>query len=377
MRGPGLARVTVSALTRPTRVGIRSLLPRGEADEKGKQINAFASWPSSPPTLCPAPQAERGNGLWQRQTRTDRHHAPPSGTRTSPIVGRSRGAFSLIASLLLLCAGTLKAAEVAPGDLILAVHPYLPYSALQVRFEPLARYLAAGLDRPVKVRIGRDYEEHIDEVGRDQVDIAYMGPVSYVRLVQRYGAKPLLARLERSGRATQGGHIVVRNESPLRTLSDLQGHSFAFGAPESTMSSVVPQAVLAEAGIRLGDLRRVMRFRGYSNVALAVLSGQTDAGAVKNEVYEDFARLGLRSLTRLPEVSEHLFVTRADMPPAEIERLRELLLNLAQVPGGLEVLKAIHRDATALVPVSDRDYDNLRALLQKIDESDDQQRRAQ
>jgi phosphonate transport system substrate-binding protein len=120
-----------------------------------------------------------------------------------------------------------------------------------------------------------------------------------------------------------------------------------------------------------------MRFRGYSNVALAVLSGQTDAGAVKNEVYEDFARLGLRSLTRLPEVSEHLFVTRADMPPAEIERLRELLLNLAQVPGGLEVLKAIHRDATALVPVSDRDYDNLRALLQKIDESDDQQRRAQ
>lgn len=307
----------------------------------------------------------------------DRRDAAPMRTHGAPPSLPVRLAAFLALSLLLLCVGTLKAGEAAARDLILAVHPYLSYSALQLRFEPLARYLSAGLGRTVKVRIGRDYEEHIDEIGADRVDIAYMGPVSYVRLVQRYGAKPLLARLERRGRATLEGHIVVRDDSALQALNDLRGHSFAFGDPESTMSSVVPQAVLADAGIRPNDLRRVMRFHGHSNVALAVLSGQMDAGAVKAEVYQDFARLGLRSLVQLPGVSEHLFVARADMPPAEVERLRDLLLNLAQAPGGPEVLKAIHPDATGLVPVSDADYDNLRGLLRKIDEPDGQQRPAQ
>ena len=92
-------------------------------------------------------------------------------------------------------------------------------------------------------------------------------------MVELYGRKPLLARLERNGKAVLVGHIVVPEHSPLRNVGELRGKAFAFGDPESTMSSVVPQAVLAAAGISLSDLSRYANYRGHSNVALAVLRG--------------------------------------------------------------------------------------------------------
>ena len=78
---------------------------------------------------------------------------------------------------------------------LLGVHPYLSHGEVYRRFKPLADYLAQRLGRRVEVRIGRDYDEHIREVGMDRLDIAYLGPVSYVKMTAAYGRKPLLACL--------------------------------------------------------------------------------------------------------------------------------------------------------------------------------------
>lgn len=272
------------------------------------------------------------------------------------------GALAAIA-ILLSHSIAARAADENVRTLLLGVHPYLSYGELQNRFLPLAHYLAKSLGMTVKVRVGRDYAEHVQEVGHDRIDIAYLGPISYVHMVKLHGSKPLLARLERDGKAVLVGHIVVPEHSPLQNVAELRGRAFAFGDPESTMSSVVPQAVLAAAGISLNDLSHYANYRGHSNVALAVLSGQMDAGAVKSEIYDDFSERGLRSLTKMPEVSEHLFVARADMPPTLVEKIRMLLLGIAEDPEGMLALKALHRDASGLVAVTDQDYDALRSLL--------------
>lgn len=250
--------------------------------------------------------------------------------------------------------------------LTLGVHPYLSHAELQRRFAPLAGYLSQALGTPVRVQVGRSYAEHILETGRDHVDIAYLGPIPYVRVVEQYGPKPLLARLEIDGRPVLTGHIVAASGSNLRSLADLRGKAFAFGDPESTMSSIVPRAELAAAGVRLADLGSYVHLHGHNNVALAVLSGQADAGAVKNEVLDAYAGRGLRSLSALPEVSEHLFVARADLPEDAVERLRQLFLHLRESPGGPLILQAINSKATGFVPVTDADYDNLRDLLETI-----------
>ena len=274
---------------------------------------------------------------------------------------RPRWLYGILAAIGMLATSVGMADE--RDTLIMGIHPYLSYAELQARFRPLARYLARHLDRPVEVRVGSNYTEHMDHIGRDDIDIAYLGPVSYVQVVNRYGHKPLLARLERNGKAILDGHIVVAQYSTIQRITDLNGRTFGLGDPNSTMSSVVPLAVLRQAGVDIDTAAQRRRFRGHTNIALAVLSGKIEAGAVKSEVYEKFANRGLRSLQRLPEISEHVFVARTDMPEALSTRIRALLLSLHITPEGRSLLRTLHPDATALGPVVDSDYDPLRTIL--------------
>ena len=276
---------------------------------------------------------------------------------------------SLLAFLLLLFgpAAVGAASEPLQRPIVLAVHPYLPSVDLQKRFAPLAEYLGRVLGQKVVVRVGRDYEEHIMAIGSDGVDIAFMGPAPYVKLVARYGAKPLLARIETKGDAYLSGVIITRSDSPLRSVAGLRGKVFAFGDPDSTMSSLVPRYALQLAGVPLTALAHYEYLGAHENVALGVLAGDFDAGAVKVEGFDAFAARGLRVLAKLPRVSEHLFVTRADLPASQVTLLRSALLNLKTTPQGSAIMRSIQKNMTAMVPVADADYTNLRAILRALD----------
>lgn len=261
------------------------------------------------------------------------------------------------------------AADAAPADkanaepLILAVHPYLARSELLVRFTPLADALAGALGRPVVVRVGNSFEEHEVAIGTDSVDIAYLGPAPYVVMVRQFGPKPLLVRQVVNGDPMLHGEIVVRSDSPIQTLADLKGKRFAFGDAQATAGHVIPAAMLRKAGIRESDLG-MHRFLGsHRNVALAVLAGDYDAGAVKEEVFAQFAPRGLRSITTQLPVPDHVFVASRKLPPRLVDALRDALLAMGSTPAGQAAMRAIEPGLNEFVPVRDSDYDGLRALM--------------
>ncbi len=272
--------------------------------------------------------------------------------------------------ILLLVFFTASPLSAAPR-LLLGVHPYLDEHEVVRRFEPLAQYISQQTGQAVQVRVGKNYAEHIEVVGGDRVDIAYLGPSAYVRLLKRFSAKPILGRLQAAGKATFHGYIVTRTGSDVRRLEDLAGRRFAFGDRNSTMSHLVPRYMLQQAGVSVRDLASYRHYKGHNNVAMAVLSGAADAGAIKAEVLEHFRSKGLQALAETPEISEHLFVTRADLPPALVQRLRKILLDLKDSGRIAQVLAPIKKTATGIVPASGADYDNLRRIMQQVKGKDD------
>jgi phosphonate transport system substrate-binding protein len=254
--------------------------------------------------------------------------------------------------------------QAAAGEgLELWVHPYLPATALIKRFSPLTAFLSEQLGMPVAIRIQKSYRDQIDFVGQDQADIAYLGPVSYLKIHDDFGPKPLLARLKVDGKPFFHGMIIVQQDSPIRQLSDLVGKKFAFGDPNSTMSHVVPRAHLKKAGIPL-DLLGDYEFLGsHHDVALGVLGGYFDAGGVKEEVFYEYQARGLRMLAQSPPISEHVFVTRANLAPELVARLRQAFMAVNEDPRQAEILTAIKKTVTGFAPVTDRDYDELRELM--------------
>ena len=251
--------------------------------------------------------------------------------------------------------------------LTLWIHPYLPATELTRRFSPLAAYLAKAIGRPVDIRIQKSYQAHLDFIGRDLADIAYVGPANYVYVTDQYGPKPLLAKLEIEGKPFFHGVIIVRQDAPILTLADLAGKSFAFGDPNSTMSYVVPSAMMAAAGVGLDRLAHHDYLGSHHDVALAVLGGYFDAGAVKDEVFHAYQNRGLKALAITPPIPPHLFLTRADLPPALVSQLRAALLAInTMLPNKENILTAIEDSATSLLPVTDHDYHELRSLMKGV-----------
>ncbi len=252
----------------------------------------------------------------------------------------------------------------APAKWVLGVHPYLAPREIQTRFAPLADYLAHYLQAPVQIRVATSYQDHILAIGRDRIDLAFIGPAAYVKLVNTYGPKPILGRLAIRGKPCFYGYIVVREDSDLNRLSALRGKRFSFGAPESTMGTLVPRDLLLQAGVPPEQLAFFQHLTGHENVALSVLAGAADAGAVKSEIFERYQPLGLRALARTACISEHLFITRGDLAPAQIERLRNGLLGLTPAEVA-KVLAPIQAGVSGLVPARDEDYDPLRDIAQR------------
>ncbi|MFN3594722.1 MAG: PhnD/SsuA/transferrin family substrate-binding protein [Thiobacillaceae bacterium] len=112
--------------------------------------------------------------------------------------------------------------------------PYLPAAEIERRFSPLAARLGRELGRAVQVRVGQSYQQHIAVIGRDQVDIAYLGPAGYVRMVDRYGRKPILARLDVAGQSGLRSVIVVRHDGSPTRIESLKTLRFAFGTADSS-----------------------------------------------------------------------------------------------------------------------------------------------
>jgi len=248
-------------------------------------------------------------------------------------------------------------------SLVLGVHPYLPEKEVIARFTPLADFLGQQLGVKVSLRVGKDYDSHIENVGNNVVDIAYVGPAPYVTLVQRYGKRPLLGRLEINGDPHFKGVIIAKTDSGISSPRDLLGKRFAFGSSHSTMGYLVPRFILKEEGVDLDHLADYQFLGNHRNVALGVLVGDFDAGAVKPEVFEELKHKGLITIATSPPISEHLFVTRKDMPESQVKRLRELLFSLAKTEHGRDILKAIKSSVTGIVPVRHSDYANLEKIM--------------
>lgn len=244
--------------------------------------------------------------------------------------------------------------------------PYLAPSELFNKYTPLVDYLSAEVGHSIVIKVAKTYEEHIERIGKDQLDIAFLGGAPYVKMVGRYGQKPLLARYEIRNEPSFHGVIFVADKSPLQNLSDLAGKRFAFGAMDSTLTTLVPIYMLKQVGIELSELAGYEFLKNQQNVVFGVLLGDYAAGSSALEVFEEYRQKGIRSVAVSPPVSTHLLVTRQTLPLALIEKLRAALYSLKGKAAKDTILPAISHDLTGFVKVQDTDYDSLRTILKEV-----------
>jgi phosphonate transport system substrate-binding protein len=122
-----------------------------------------------------------------------------------------------------------------------------------------------------------------------------------------------------------------------------------------------------EAGIDVEDFASYNFYSSHDNVALAVLSGDADAGAVKEAVFDKYRHKGIVAIATTPEISEHLFIAPASADPDKVRLLKQHLLSLSSgSPEARQVLYPIKKSATAMVSVKDGDYKKLSDIMRQL-----------
>lgn len=255
---------------------------------------------------------------------------------------------------------------VAQTRVVFASYPSERPSEELSKLEPIRRSIEQGLnagasaDYQVEMRIFTTYAEAIAAIAQGEVDLARLGPISYIRAKRQNPALQLLAKESEGPSGFLKGYIFVAEDSPIQRLADLRGRRFAFGEPGSTTGAALAQAALVEADLRARDLAAYQFLGRHDKVIYAVAAGAFDAGAANEVTFQKYAPgKALRAIHTL-YAPAHAWVARQGLAPNLARRLQQVLLGLQPAD-----LARLSRDR--VIAAQDRDYDRLRQTMSQAE----------
>lgn len=217
------------------------------------------------------------------------------------------------------------------SELIFGVYPYLSPNQIVEQFTPLSDHLSQSLGQPVTLRSAPNFEQFIERSHAGEYDIIFTAP-HMGRLAEKHdNYRPL---------AQTGYPIVVvalvKNDSPIKSLSDLRNRKLAVGAKLS-MTYQISNHALATSGLMLGKNVDFIDTASFSNVLEAILRGEADAGATGTLLWDSAPaeqRAQLREIYRSKPVPGFLLLGHKRNKAATLNAIQKSLLDFVQTPAG-------------------------------------------
>lgn len=233
-------------------------------------------------------------------------------------------------------------------------------AAMHQRLRPLAAYLSQELRCPVRLHLSPDLSKAVKEVAAGKVDIAYLTPIAYVD-ARAAGNVHILAKALTQGRDAFRLMLVTRADSPIHTVQDLMGKSFAFGDE----AAILQRAVVVNAGVRLEQLASYRFLGHYDNIARGVANGDFDAGILKDSIAAQWEKKGLRAIYTSPGLPPYNIVASKHVDEPTRRAIQAALLRLnVENPEHRVIIKALDAGYDGFALASDSDYDVVRTLAQ-------------
>jgi phosphonate transport system substrate-binding protein len=248
------------------------------------------------------------------------------------------------------------------------------------RHEPVAKYLGATLGVPVRIYRVADYAGLVEGMRSNQIEFARFGPAVYSlgRRVMGDRLRPLLRDMDLDGSEGYYSIVIVKTDSPYRSMEDLKGKVMAFADPNSTSGYAFPRYFLKRQGFDPDTHFKTTTFSGsHENSVRAIANGQFDAAATHwtNEKSGMVQRLESRNMVpkgstrivwRSPLIPNSPFCVRSDLPESLIDLVVSAMLGMKeQAP---DVWKNYTEgQVSRLVQAKHEDYRDVVAVIEEND----------
>jgi phosphonate transport system substrate-binding protein len=166
--------------------------------------------------------------------------------------------------------------------------------------------------------------------------------------------------------------LIVRKESPFRTLRDLRGRTYVFNEETSNSGYNMPRSYLVKLGLTSGFFGTVLRSGSHEASIRMVAQGLADASFVDSLVLDYDRAKGVGEAAQVkvieslgPVATVPFVVSTAALHT--VGPLKASLLRMHLDPRGRQVLDEAFLERFA--EVSDADYDGLRAMKRSAEDA--------
>lgn len=239
----------------------------------------------------------------------------------------------------------------------------LPRESAEVvlrQFLPMTEYLEQHLGRSIEYVYFDHYDEILQAFGAGEVDLAYLGPLGYVRLRDSYSIADLVVQFNEAHGDPHYRCVLVAAAG--ETVRDVTGASatVALTQPLSTCGYLGTDALLEEAG-SAGLAARDYRYLGsHDAVALAVVAGEFEFGGMKDSIAHRYEAVGLDVVAETaPIMPGHVLAANSGTLSTEVREQIGRLLRDAPPAVYSEWGEPTRYGAVA---VEDADYDVIRRM---------------
>ena len=231
-------------------------------------------------------------------------------------------------------------------------------AVMHKRLTPLTDYLSKQLKRPVELILSPNMAGAIANVAEGKVDLAYLTPVAYIRAHEK-GNSRLIAKTVTNKKASFQLMIVVRKDSPIKTVADLESKTFAFG----DKAALLQRAVVVGAGMPLDKLGNYKFLGHYDNIVRAVLNRDFEAGILKDTKAFKWKSKGIRILHSSADLPPYNIAASNKVDEKTYMQLQKAFLDLdVKNSAHRSVIKALAKKYDGFAPTSDDEYDVIRKL---------------
>jgi phosphonate transport system substrate-binding protein len=241
--------------------------------------------------------------------------------------------------LLLLITALSGQAIAEPDTIRFGVLSIAPPARIHTQWQPFANYLSKQLGQPVTIVVPRGFGKMKAAAAANQVDIFYVNSHVFYRLKQEDKAIGVAQMQNITGKLTSRSEVYVRADSGIESIGQLKGKRVAFVSPMGAGGYLAPRAYLHKSGVT--DSKEIFT-KNLSNSIHQVLLGDVEAGTMCGVNYRLMSQKvdtgELKIIAVSDEYPENLIAARADIEPALLNRIRDIITGMDKSSEGSEVL---------------------------------------
>ncbi|NBJ71215.1 MULTISPECIES: phosphate/phosphite/phosphonate ABC transporter substrate-binding protein [Clostridia] len=264
-----------------------------------------------------------------------------------------------------------------PDTLVMGFVPSQDSDTIADTVKPLADRLSEELGINVEGKVMTNYNALVEAMGSNQVQIGFIPAFGYVLANEQYDVNVILKSV-RHGSGTYKAQYVVRADSGIESLKDLEGKVWTYADKGSTSGYLFPAyQMMQEFGYDSGTeletdfFSNTIAAGGHDNAAISVYEGDADVATtfddVRTELEKEYPDVmdKLKVIEYTDEIPNDTISVTKELDKELVTKIKEAFLSFNDDEEMIKIMNEVY-NWDSIDEASDEEYEIVKETYQKF-----------